>query len=144
MAEQATRFVDEAGERINAARERVDAEISRIQRELATRRKKIEKDFARSRKNLEKQTRKQVKQIEKDLRKSDVVKAFRGWRSQAESVIEEALENVLGGFQIASKSDIRKIDRKLTKLNKRLKEIERARQTNGAKVPSSPAAPPQV
>ena len=143
MAQQATRFVDEAGERITAARERVDSEISRIQKDLATRRKKIEKQLNTSRKNFEKQTRKQVKQIEKDLRKSDIVKTLESWRSQAESLVEETLEGVLGALQVASKSDVKKIDRKLTKLTKRLKDIERTRQTNGSEA-SPPAATPQA
>ena len=137
MAEQATSFVDEAGERITAARERVDSEISRIQKDLATRRKKIEKQLTSGRKSFEKQTRKQVKQLEKDIRKSEVVKTLEGWRGQAESLLEDTFEGVLGALQVASKSDIRKIDRKLTKLTKRLKDIERARQTNGATAPSA-------
>jgi uncharacterized coiled-coil protein SlyX len=141
MAQQATSFVDEAGERITAARERVDSEISRIQKDLATRRKKIEKQLNSSRKSLEKQTRKQVKQIEKDLRKSDVVKTLEGWRGQVEDLIEETLEGVLGALQVASKSDVKKIDRKLSKLTKRLKDIERARQTNGAEASPPPATP---
>ena len=143
MAQQATSFVDEAGERITAARERVDSEISRLQKDLATRRKKIEKQLNTSRKNFEKQTRKQVKRIEKDLRKSDAVKAIESWRGQVESLLEETLEGVLGALQVASKSDVKKIDRKLTKLTKRLKDIERARQANGAEA-KPPAATPQA
>ena len=131
MAEQVTSFVDEANERFTAARERVDSEVQRIQKELQTRRKKIERQINTSRKNFEKQTRKQVKQIEKDIRKSEVVKALDGWRSQAGQAIEDTFEGVLGAFQIASKHDIQKIDRKLTKLTKRLKDIERGRQANG-------------
>jgi len=142
MAEQTTSFVDEAGERITAARERVDSEISRIQKEMTARRKKIEKDITRNRKNIEKQARKQVKQLEKGIRKSDVVKALEGWRGQAEGLLEDTFEGLLGTFQIASKSDVKKIDRKLSKLTKRLKEIERTRQTNGAARP--PAATPQA
>jgi len=139
MAEQATSFVDEAGERITAARERVDSEISRIQKDLAGRRKKIEKQISTSRKSFEKQTRKQVKQIEKEIRTSEVVKTLEGWRSQAESLLEETFEGVLGALQVASKNDVKKIDRKLTKLTKRLKDIERARQTNGTTAPTSQA-----
>jgi polyhydroxyalkanoate synthesis regulator phasin len=144
MAEQATSFVDEAGERITAARERVDSEISRIQKDLATRRKKIEKEFTRSRKSFEKQTRKQVKQLEQELQKSEVVKTLQGWRSQAESLIEDTFDSVLGSFQIASKGDVQKIDRKLTKLTKRLKDMERVRQTNGATAPKASTASPQA
>ncbi len=130
MAEQASSFVDEAGERFTAARERVDSEVSRIQKELATRRKRIER-----------QTRKQVKQIEKDIRTSEVVKSLESWRGRAGNLLEETVGGVLSALQIASKNDLQKVDRKLIKLTKRLKEIERVRQTNGAAPPR--AATPQ-
>lgn len=144
MPEQATSFVQESKERFNSARERIDGEVERIQKELRTRSERIERQISRRRKSFEKQTRKQVKQIEKELQKSEVVKTLQGWRSQAESLLEDTFESVLGSFQIASKSDVKKIDRKLTKLTKRLKDMERVRQTNGAAAPKSPAASPQA
>ncbi|MGI9592810.1 MAG: hypothetical protein ACR2P8_15685 [Myxococcota bacterium] len=139
MAEQATSFVDEASERFTAARERVDSEIARIQKDLAGRRKKLEKQITSGRKSFEKQTRKRVDRIEKEIRTSEVVKTLEGWRGQAEALIEDTLEGVLGALQIASKNDVKKIDRKLTKLTKRLKDIERVRQTNGTSAPSARA-----
>lgn len=139
MAEQATSFVEEGRERLHAARERIDDEIQRVQKEFQTRARRIERQLETGRKNIEKQTRKQVRQIEKDLRKSPVVKQLDSWRSQAAQLVEETFESVLGALQVASKSDVKKIDRKLTKLNKRLKEIERTRQTNGS-APTTPSA----
>ncbi len=130
MAEQTSSFVDEAGERFTAARERVDSEVSRIQKELATRRKRIER-----------QTRKQVNQIEKDIRTSEVVKTLESWRGRAASLLEHTVRGGLGALQIASKNDVQKIDRKLTKLTKRLREIERTRQTNGAAAPLAETPP---
>ena len=131
MPEQATSFVDEASERFTAARERVDSEVQRIQKELQTRRKKLEKQLTSSRKNIEKQTRKQVKQIEKELRTSQVVKTLEDWRSQANEAIEDGFESLLGTLRIASQNDVKKIDRKLTNLTKRLKDVESARRANG-------------
>ena len=131
MAEQATSFVDEGRERLHAARERIDEEVQRVQKELQTRAKKIERQFETGRKNFEKQTRKQVRQIEKDIRKSPIVKQLDRLRGRAGQVVEETLDGVFGVLQVASKSDVKKIDRKLTKLTKRLKDIERARQSNG-------------
>ena len=119
----------EAGiaERFDNARERIDEEISRVQKEIQSRRKRLEKQLTSSRKSFEKQTRKQVKQI----RKSSLVQQFEKASDEAGRQIENALEGILGALQIASKGDVDRIDRKLNKLTKRLKDIERARKGNG-------------
>ena len=131
MAEQVTSFVDEANERFTAARERVDSEVQRIQKDLQTRRKQLEKQITSSRKSFEKQTRKQVKQIEKDLRANSIVKTLEDWRCQANQALEDGVVGVLDALQIASKNDLKKIDRKITKLTKQLKDVQRVRTTNG-------------
>jgi len=136
MAETATNLVDESRERISSARERIDEEIQRVQKELASRRKDIELQLSRGRKSFEKQTRRQVRQIQKDIRKNSWIRRAEELRDEATRQFEDALEGVLGTLQIASKTDVRKIDRKLGKLSKRLKEIERVRQTNGQQAPS--------
>ena len=41
-----------------------------------------------------------------------------------QSQIESGLESVLSIFQIASKADIRRVDRKLNRISKKLKELE--------------------
>ena len=137
MPEQATSFVQESRERLNSARERIDSEVERIQRELRTRSERIEQQFNRRRKSFEKQTRKQVKQLERDLRKNPLVKRFDRFQADATRQIESALASVLGALQIASASDVRQIDRKVTRLNRRLKDLERERATNGKQPPSA-------
>lgn len=125
MAEQATSIVG----RFDTARERLDEEVQRVQRQIQARRKQLEKQIASGRKTIEKSTRKQVKQLRSDL--SPMVERVERIRDEAARQIEGALEAVLGALQIASKGDVERIDRKLSKLNKKLKEIERARKTNG-------------
>ena len=137
MPEQATSFVQESRERLNSARERIDSEVERIQRELRTRSERIEQQFNRRRKSFERQTRKQVKQLERDLRKNPLVKRFDRFQADATRQIESALASVLGALQIASASDVRQIDRKVTRLNRRLKDLERERATNGKQPPSA-------
>ena len=137
MPEQATSFVQESRERLNSARERIDSEVERIQRELRTRSERIEQQFNRRRKSFEKQTRKQVKQLERDLRKNPLVKRFDRFQADATRQIESALASMLGALQIASASDVRQIDRKVTRLNRRLKDLERERATNGKQPPSA-------
>jgi hypothetical protein len=127
MAEQATTLVD----RFDTARGRIDEEVQRVQKEIKTRRKRIEKQIASGRKNIEKQTRKQVKQLQGDLKKNSVVQQLERAADEAGRQVEGVFEAILGALQIASKGDVNRIDRKLTKLNKKLKDIERARKGNG-------------
>jgi hypothetical protein len=42
-------------------------------------------------------------------------------------VLERGVDAVLGVFQIASKSDLDRIDKKLGQMSRRLKEMERTR-----------------
>ncbi len=135
MPEQATSFVQESKERFNSARERIDGEVERIQKELRTRSERIERQISRRRKSFEKQTRKQVKQLERDLRKNPLVKRFDRFQADATKQVERALTSVLGTLRIASTSDVRQVDRKIAKLNKKLKDMERARATNGKQPP---------
>jgi hypothetical protein len=129
--EQVTSLAD----RFESARERIDEEVERVQKEIQARRKRFEKQLNTGRKNIEKQTRKQVKQ----LRQISLVKELEKLRDEANRRIEEAVESVLGALQIASKGDVDRIDRKLSKINKRLKDMERTRKTNGQSA-TSPVA----
>jgi cell fate (sporulation/competence/biofilm development) regulator YmcA (YheA/YmcA/DUF963 family) len=135
MPEQATSFVQESKERINSARERIDGEVERIQNELRTRSERIEQRISRGRKSFEKETRKQVKQLERDLRKHPLAKRFDRFQADATKQIESALASVLSALRIASASDVRQVDRKIARLNKKLKDMERARATNGKQPP---------
>jgi len=138
MAETEATIVEEGRERLNAARNRIDDEIQRVQEDLSERRKRLEKQFAKNRKSFEKQIRKQMKQIRRDLRKNRVVKGLEKWRGQAESQFGDAVENLLGTFRIASRDDLNRIERKLGRFNKRLTQIEREQANHGADT-SAPA-----
>lgn len=137
MPEQATSFVQESRERLHSARERIDGEFERIQKELRTRSERIERQFNRRRKRFEKETRKQVKQLEKDLRKNPLVKRFDRFQADATKQIESALASALGALGIASTSELRQVDRKIARLNKKLKDMERQRGTNGKQPPAT-------
>jgi len=138
MAETQESIVDEGWDRLTAARDRIDDEIQRVQEDLNGRRKQLEKQFAKNRKSVEKQARKQVKQIQRDLRKSPVVKGLEKWRGRAESQFGEAVESLLGIFQVASRDDLKRIDRKLARISKRLAQMESVRSTTGSDT-STPA-----
>ena len=137
MPEQATSFVQESRERLNSARERIDGEVERIQKQLRTRSERIERQLSRRRKSFEKQTRKQVKQLERDLRKNPLVKRIDRFQADATKQVESALASVLGALRIASTRDVRQVDRKIARLNKKLKEMERERGTNSKQPPTA-------
>lgn len=130
MAEQ-TSIIEEGVDRVNAAYESLDKEFQRFQRQFRSRRKAIEKQITSSRRTIERRTRKQVNQLRSDLRKSPLVKRARSMQADAVKQVEGAVDNLLGALQIASKSDLQRIDRKLSQLNRKLKELERQRKGNG-------------
>jgi len=118
--------------RINEAVQFVDDEFQRIQKELSTRRKSLEKEFASKRKTVEKRTRKELKRIQTELKKNPIVKRADAVRKDVTKQVETRVDSLLGMMQVASRSDVQRINRKLTTLNKRLKAIEESRKTNGS------------
>lgn len=130
MSEQVS-FVQERVDQFNEAFESVTDEVQRLQKQLRSRRKSFEREFSERRKKLEKRTRKQVNKIESDFNKSPLGKRVKGLRGDVERQVEKGIDGVLGVFQIASKSDVQKLDRKIGQISRKLKEIERSRRANG-------------
>ena len=130
MAEQPN-LVQDGVDRFNTAFESLGDEVERLQREFQSRRKSFEKQLTDGRKKFEKQTRKQVTRIESEFRKNPLVKRAEELRSDVVKQIEDGAGRLLGALQIASKGDLQRVDRKLNQLTRKLKEIERARKSNG-------------
>jgi hypothetical protein len=131
MAEHET--LSEAREsRINEAVQFFDDEFQRVQKELGARRKSIEKEFASKRKTVEKRTRKELKRIQSELKKNPIVKRADAVRKDVTKQVETRVDSLLGLMQVASRSDVQRINKKLTTLNRRLKAIENLRKTNGS------------
>ena len=131
MAEHET--LSEAREsRINEAVQFFDDEFQRVQKELSTRRKSLEKEFATRRKTVESRTRKELKRIQSELKKNPIVKRADAVRKDVTKEVETRVDSLLGLMQVASRSDVQRINKKLTTLNRRLKAIEESRKTNGS------------
>ena len=123
MAEPKTQ--SEAREnRINEAVQFVDDEFQRIQKELKARRKSVEREFATKRKTVEKRTRKELRRIQTELKKNPIVKRADEVRKDVGKRVETRVEALLGLMQVAAKSDMQRLNKKLTALNRRLKAIE--------------------
>ena len=123
MAEQ--EVVSRAREsRINEAVQFVDGEFQRVQKELGARRKSLEKELAAKRKTVEKRTRKELKRIQSELKKHPIVKRADAVRKDVGKQVETGVDNLLGMMQVASSSDLQRLNKKLNALNRRLKSIE--------------------
>jgi len=131
MTEQ-TSLVNEGMERVSSVFKTIDGELRRVQKQLQTRRKSFEKQLASGRRDIERQTRKQVKRLQTELRKSPLIKRAQNLRGEATEQIDSAVERVLGALQIATKNDLDRIDRKLTVLTRKLKDLDRGgRRSSG-------------
>jgi chromosome segregation ATPase len=120
----------------------IEDEMERVQKRLRTRRRKLEKQLSANRKDIEKRIdsgrkdiEKRTKKLRTEVRKSDTFKRLESIRKDAEKRYEDGVETVLKALQIASKSDVQRIDRKISQLNKKLKEMEKAKAAS-----SGPAA----
>jgi len=123
MAQPAS-LVDQGVDRVQDALKNADKEFQRVQRRVKTQRRTIEKNFEKQAKSFEKQAKKQIDQI----RKNDLVKRAETLSKDVQSQFETGVESVLSIFQIASKSDIQRVDRKLNRISKKLKELEASPQ----------------
>jgi hypothetical protein len=124
MTEQ-TGFVNDSVERVTSVFRSLDGELRRVQKQLQSRRRTFERQLASGRKDIERQTRKQVKRLQSELRKSPLLKRAQTLRSEATSQIDGVVDRVLGALQIATKNDLDRIDRKLTVLTRKLKDLDR-------------------
>ena len=131
MSEQVN-FVQESVDRFNAAFERLDEERLRLRKQLRARRKSFEKQVTSGRRDFEKRTRKQVKRLRTELRRYTVVKRAERLQADARRQIEERVDRLLALLPIASRSDLERIDRKLDRISRKLKEFEQPRRGNGA------------
>jgi hypothetical protein len=133
MAEQ-TSIVRGGIERVSSAFERLPDELHRVQREIQKRRKSFERQLAGGRRDLEKRTReierrtrRQVERLRSGFRKLPLTRRVDQLWANAERTLERGVDAFLGALQIASKSDLDRIDKKLGQMSRKLKEMERTR-----------------
>jgi DNA repair ATPase RecN len=147
---ETTNLFQDGVERVREAADSIRPQLQRVQRELRTRRKKIEKRFETGRKEIEKRVASQRKDLEKrletqrkqfekrtqklrtELEKYPAVKRLETIRKDAARQFEQGVTTVLNRLQIASKSDLDRIDRKISAINKQMKEMGRRKRSNGA------------
>ena len=138
MSEQAN-LVQEGADRVSDAYRSFDEGFQRLQKDLRNRRKTVEKQINSGRKNLERQINAGRKDFEKrtrkqvsELRKNPVVKRAISARDDATKQIESQVSTVLGFFNIASRTNVERIERKLGQVTRKLKQVEGAKKANGS------------
>jgi hypothetical protein len=141
MAENGS-FVQEGLDRVSDAYRSLDERVQRFQRELRARRKLWEKQLGSGRKSLEKQVLSGRRRLERrtrkqwaEIKRSELVKRAQSLQRDARGQLESTLSGVLGWFQIASKNDLDRLDRKLGQIHRKLRELEgtrRPRRSNGS------------
>ena len=141
MPENAS-VVQEGFERVSEAYRSLDERVQRLQRDLRARRKLWEKQWGSGRRNLEKQVQSGRRSLERrtrkqwnELKRSELVKRAQSLQRDANERLESTLSGVLGLFQIASKSDLDRIDRRLGQISRKLRDLEgtrRPRRSNGS------------
>ena len=84
----------------------------------------IRKEARKLQKRVKKQTRKPLRQ----LRRNGLVKRAQNLGSEAREQIAGGVETVLGYLQIASKSDLQRIELKLKQIERKLRGVENGRE----------------
>ena len=128
MAQQQVSFFQDGVDRLREAVGSIEDEFERVQKDLRKRRRSLEKQVNTGRRDLERR----AKRFQRDLSRNDTVKQVENLRKRAGQQLEQSIDGVLSLLQIASKSDVQRIDRKISQLNKRLRELDgKKRRANG-------------
>ena len=140
MAQEAS-IVQDGIDRFRDAFGNIEDEVERVQKRIRIRRRKLEKRIEANRKDFEKRIEsgrkdfeKRTKKLRTEARKNPAFKRLDDIRKDATKRYEEGIETLLRTLQIASKGDVQRIDRKISQLSKKLKEMEQAKKANGQTV----------
>ena len=69
---------------------------------------------------------KRAEKLRTEIRDSNAVKQLEELRERATRQVEEKLGDLLASLKIASKDDVRRIDRRLRQLNRKLKDLDKS------------------
>ena len=124
MAKQAS-VVQDGVEQVREAVRLVDQGFRRIQKQVETRRRRLAKEVTNRRHVIEKRAQRELGRIQKRIQKQPIVKRAEALRAGASERIERSVASFLDALPIATKSDVERIDRKVSALGRKLKEIEK-------------------
>ena len=108
---QETNILDTGLARLREAVGSLEDEVERLQGEFRTRQEDFEK---------------RAEKLRTEIRDSNAVKQLEELRERATRQVEEKLGDLLASLKIASKDDVRRIDRRLRQLNRKLKDLDKS------------------
>lgn len=126
MAKQQTSVVQDGVDQIKQVVRRADRELKKIQKQVETRRRSLAKEVTTRRRLIEKQAQRGIARIQKQIQSQPLVKRAEALRVDATGRIERGVTSILDVLPIATKSEIDRIDRKVSALGRKLKAIEKA------------------
>ncbi len=127
MAQQS--LVETGVERVRTVVNDANRRIQKLQKQIDARRKTVEKDLSARRRKLEQRTQKEVARLVARAEKLPLVKRAATLREDVSRELGSRVETVLGAFQIASRGDLERIDRKLSQISRKLRELEKDIET---------------
>ena len=105
-------FIQDGIDRFQSAFDSLDREYRRLQKQADKRRR----DF-------EKRAEKQVKRLRTEFTRNPVVQNVRDLRNDAQKRWESRIEGMLSSMHIATSSEIKRLDRKVNQLNRKVREL---------------------
>ncbi|MAI79272.1 MAG: hypothetical protein CL917_10050 [Deltaproteobacteria bacterium] len=122
----ASQFLDQSMDKMQSAWKSVEEEVQKVQKQIEV-----------TGTSLNQRAEKQIKQFQKDFRTypgvqraeslgEDLKKEVETRLTWVSEQMDSSLVSVLGGLQIASRTEIDKLDRKLNRINRRLKALDKA------------------
>jgi hypothetical protein len=85
---------------------------------------KLQSKVSEQRKGFEKAAQTRVSKVQREIEKTPLFKRFDGLRKDANKGVEQGVDRILNSLNIATASDIKKLDRRLKQISKKLKELD--------------------
>ncbi|MCX5738433.1 MAG: hypothetical protein NTZ61_08065 [Proteobacteria bacterium] len=124
MAKQAS-VVQDGVDQVREAVRVVDQGFRRIQKQVETRRRRLTKELTSRRRLIEKRAQRELERLQKQIQKQPIVKRAEALRVGASERFERGVSSFLDALPIATKSDVERIDRKVSALGRKLKGLEK-------------------
>jgi ABC-type transporter Mla subunit MlaD len=119
---------DQGIDRVQSTLKDLDREMQRVRRELSKRRRSLTRDLRSRRQSLERRAERQLRRLRTELRRNPAYKRAEALQADARRRVERQVDQLLGAFPLASKNEIESLERKVTRLTRRVRELEK---TNG-------------
>jgi pyridoxal biosynthesis lyase PdxS len=123
MAQQS--LVGTGVERVRSAVSGASRRIQKLQKQLDARRKTVEKELSTRRRKLEQRTQKEVARLVTRAQRLPLVKRAASLGVDVSRQLETGVETVLGVFQIASRGEVERLDRKVSQISRKLRDLEK-------------------